>query len=259
MKVDNLYETSLGRSFEEYDYHLINLDSDITRYPYELESLFLHYVSEGNYDEAIKIYDRVLQKPLDHVGTFAVSERKQLEYTAVAMIAFFSRAAMSSGMEPLIAYDKSDIYLMRISECSDPLKQLEIVREALHDFCRLVADFKKQHTMSLHVRNCKEYIYQHLNTACAISDIAAYLHLNPYYLSKLFHQNEGLTLKDFILNEKLNAAKNMLKYSDYTMSVISERFAFTSQTYFAYVFKKKTGMTPSQYRMRFKPISFKSL
>lgn len=46
----------------------------------------------------------------------------------------------------------------------------------------------------------------------------------------------------------MEAAENMLKFSDYTYAEISSILAFSSQSHFARVFKQRTGYTPKQYR-----------
>ena len=56
---------------------------------------------------------------------------------------------------------------------------------------------------------------------------------------------------DYILLRKLEAARNMLKYSEYSYAEISAILAFSSQSHFSRIFKKETGYTPKEYRDRF--------
>ena len=96
----------------------------------------------------------------------------------------------------------------------------------------------------------------HLRSPFTISDIADYVGLTPKYLGELFHQYEPCTLKQYIIQERLNAAKNMLKYSDQTIAVIADSLCFQSQSYFGALFKKETGMSPARYRNVNKPQNF---
>ena len=52
------------------------------------------------------------------------------------------------------------------------------------------------------------------------SDIAAAMHMSPNYLSNLFKKEEGITITDYILNEKIKLVENMLMYSHYSYSTI---------------------------------------
>ena len=78
--------------------------------------------------------------------------------------------------------------------------------------------------------------------------IADELGISKDYMSKLFKKHEGLPIIEYILNIKIEAACNMLKYSDLQVSDIALYLHFGSLSYFSRVFKKKMGMSPQQYR-----------
>ncbi|HAH63608.1 MAG TPA: hypothetical protein DCL73_16105 [Treponema sp.] len=78
--------------------------------------------------------------------------------------------------------------------------------------------------------------------------IADELHLNPDYLSYLFHRKTGQSLVSFINGERIFAAKTLLLVTDETMSAIAEAVGYFDSPYFFRQFKKITGMTPQQYR-----------
>lgn len=96
-----------------------------------------------------------------------------------------------------------------------------------------------------------DYIYYHLNEKIRLSDLAQHVGLNTSYLSELFKKETGLTLSDYILQRRIEAASNMLRYSDYTFVEISSTLAYSTQSHFIHVFKKATGMTPRQYRAQY--------
>ena len=72
--------------------------------------------------------------------------------------------------------------------------------------------------------------------------------LSRPYLSSKFRQETGQTLTDFILKEKTEEAKRLLRYSEKSLSAISAYLGFSSHGHFARVFKKYAGMTPGEYR-----------
>lgn len=78
--------------------------------------------------------------------------------------------------------------------------------------------------------------------------IADELHMNPDYLSYLFHRKTGQSLVSFINGERIFAAKTLLLVTDETMSAIAEAVGYFDSSYFFRQFKKITGMTPQQYR-----------
>ncbi len=75
-------------------------------------------------------------------------------------------------------------------------------------------------------------------------------HFTPYSYSRLtriFKTHMGISLIDYVTDIKLEHAKYLLKHTDYTMLAISSKLDF-SVSYFNKLFKRKTGLTPGQYR-----------
>ena len=81
-----------------------------------------------------------------------------------------------------------------------------------------------------------------------IEDIAEKLHVTPRYLSDALKVETGKTAKEWIHLELLDAAKELLLASDATVSEIAYKLGFEYPNYFARLFKKKIGMTPTEYR-----------
>ena len=81
--------------------------------------------------------------------------------------------------------------------------------------------------------------------------LAEEVHLSPSHLSKLFHREMGLTISDYIRKKRVEAAGNMLKFSDYSCAEIANYLCFSSESHFIQIFKKEMGKTPKQYRELF--------
>ena len=93
-----------------------------------------------------------------------------------------------------------------------------------------------------------DHIYHHLHESISMQELAGLTNLSASYLSTLFKKETGITVSDYITSKKMEAASNMLKYSDYTYAEISSFLNFSSQSHFTRVFKKHKGITPKQYR-----------
>ncbi len=95
----------------------------------------------------------------------------------------------------------------------------------------------------------KELIVSNLGRAdLSRSFIAKSIHMNPDYISYLFHKESGQALTTFILNERISLAKKLLGTSQITIQEITEQCGFSTTSYFHKQFKRVTGMTPQQYR-----------
>ncbi|MBO5923697.1 MAG: helix-turn-helix transcriptional regulator [Lentisphaeria bacterium] len=92
--------------------------------------------------------------------------------------------------------------------------------------------------------------YIDLNYAMSIncSSVAEALQINRTQLSELFHQAVNMTVKDYILNLRLEKARWLLEYPDRKIADIAQECGFASAGYFIKVFRKKYTTTPQQYR-----------
>lgn len=135
---------------------------------------------------------------------------------------------------------------------------LQNVGTSILEYTRMVHEVKKQKIPSQSMKSnhprielCKNYIFKHLHDKIQIKDIAQELELNPNYLTELFYKNEGITVRDFIMQEKIKLARNLLMYSKYSYSEIATNLGFCSQSHFGKNFKSITQRTPKQFRDKY--------
>ena len=83
--------------------------------------------------------------------------------------------------------------------------------------------------------------------------IAQQVYMNEDYLSYIFHQRAGVTLKGYIIAERVKYAKRLLRTTNSSIDQISEKAGFSDPAYFCRVFRKQEGLTPNQYRSSTKP------
>lgn len=80
------------------------------------------------------------------------------------------------------------------------------------------------------------------------STIANALGISSSYLCSAFKKETGMSIVEYIQKEKIELAKKLLLYSEYSLSDISAYLSFSSQSYFQAVFKKLEGKTPNEFR-----------
>ncbi len=112
--------------------------------------------------------------------------------------------------------------------------------------CRSGAPATTQHRRTMAA--AEEYIRSHLSEDLSLEALASKANLSPIYFHKLFSAHLGMTPAAFVLSCRIAAAKALLKTGELTISDISARCGFSSQSYFNYKFKEITGETPLQYR-----------
>lgn len=72
--------------------------------------------------------------------------------------------------------------------------------------------------------------------------------LNESYLSTLFKKETGLGVAEYITRQRMSAAENMLKYSEFTLAEISDILNYSSYSHFARVLRKRYGTSPRLFR-----------
>ncbi len=98
------------------------------------------------------------------------------------------------------------------------------------------------------VGEVKRYLEAHFNEDITRNEIEKLVHLNRDYINREFKQSTGYTLMEYIQYYRVRMAKTYLRESDMTVSEIGLAVGYDSPAYFAKIFKKRTGMTPVEYR-----------
>ena len=98
------------------------------------------------------------------------------------------------------------------------------------------------------MEKCKRAIYARIQENIDLQKLADQLGISKEYMLKLFKKQEGIPVTKYIQNVKIEAACNMLIYSDRQINEISEYLGFASLSYFSRIFKTVTGMSPIRYR-----------
>ncbi|MBS5522340.1 MAG: response regulator [Clostridiales bacterium] len=102
------------------------------------------------------------------------------------------------------------------------------------------------------INQIKDYIYRHLDTEVKREDIATALFLNPNYLSRIFKSETGISLKEFIIQEKMKMARAMLKSSLLPISIVAQKVGYGNFSHFSQAYKKTFGISPTEERSRVK-------
>lgn len=94
----------------------------------------------------------------------------------------------------------------------------------------------------------KEFIENNYEKELALSDVAGYVFLSESYFAHTFKDEFGVSPKKYLLNVRINAAKELLSMTDQKINDIAKEVGFSSQQRFNDIFKKYEGMTPLHYR-----------
>ena len=181
-------------------------------------------------------------------GTIAPDQLRQLKNTFIVSVTLASRAAIRGGMREEDAFTLSDGYIRHIELLSDQSKILNLQYHMILEFTEQVEKLHLGHHPTKLATDVANYVRHHLSEPISTEKMASEFYLSRPYLSTKFRQETGETLTDFILREKAEEAKRLLRYSDKSASAIGSYLGFSSHGHFIRVFKKYAGITPNEYR-----------
>ncbi len=98
------------------------------------------------------------------------------------------------------------------------------------------------------VAKAKSYIRQHYKEDIDRNDVANSVFLTPNYLSKLFNKETGLTIRDYINQQRIDESKKLLNTTSKSISTVAMDVGFENVSYFSTVFKKYCGCNPEAWR-----------
>ncbi|NLT10488.1 MAG: helix-turn-helix transcriptional regulator [Ruminococcus sp.] len=237
---------------KELNYRLyVQKMSGFTRTPFSNEMARYIDIQQGNVEEVRARFDNARINFSDGKGQLSDDPVRNIRYHFIVSVAVIARVCVAAGMGHDEAYTLGDIYIRKADLCNDQEELLDLFAEMRIDFAQRMHDMKKSNVISIHIRKCIDYIYDHLHEDLTVKTLSQVVGLDGSYLSKLFARETGTTIKHFITRAKISTAENLLKYSEYSCSEISFALGFSSQSAFISVFKKENGITPKQYRDRY--------
>ncbi|MBR0030736.1 MAG: response regulator [Treponema sp.] len=100
---------------------------------------------------------------------------------------------------------------------------------------------------------CK-YIEENYKKPINLDDIAEHCSYSRYHISHIFHDVSGFTVFSYLLEVRMQKAKELLQNSSLSIKEISHEIGFSDQNYFSNVFKRQIGLSPVEFRTKFRKI-----
>ncbi|MBQ7432953.1 MAG: helix-turn-helix domain-containing protein [Lachnospiraceae bacterium] len=238
----------------EKEWHLQELqenEQEKRHRPIEEEYSFYHAVKNGDMNFVRENCQKGDFSNPEGVGVLSKNPLTNLKYHFVITVAMITRHCVDGGMELEKAYRLSDFYISRMDSCTTVAEVTALHDNMVLDFTGKMLQLQKDAVISKPVVQCMDYIYSHIHERITVQDLAAHTDRSASYLSRVFKNELGISISDYIREKKLEKAQNLLRYSDYSFIEIANYLAFSSQSHFIQLFEKYYGITPRQYRNKY--------
>ncbi len=214
---------------------------------YEAEQEMLRIVREGDWQNLKRHMDKIAT--VGSVGRLSNGDSmRQMQNAVEVCITLFSRAAIEGGLAPEVSFTITDHYFQQVEACQSIAELTDVSLTMQEDFVQRVYRCRTQEGISKAVQSCMDYIDLHLEDELTLQTLARLSGYSDYYVSKRFKKEVGTTPKEYIRKKRLERAKFLLRSTGADIQEISERLRFCSQSYFSDLFRRETGMNPTQWR-----------
>ncbi|MGG4032875.1 response regulator [Paenibacillus cisolokensis] len=187
--------------------------------------------------EAKQWLDQTINELLLYTPPEVEAVRKKLFRWYVAMTRIYPETMWEFEKDQLWAtmFVSGELYTIR----KFMMQRLDIIQQAL------------EHTDSgdkMVIRDIIRYIQDNYSKDVSINTLAGHVHLAPTYMCILFKKEKGVSINDFITQYRIEQAKRLLRDRRLKLYEVSSMVGYQDANYFAKVFRKLTGVIPSQYR-----------
>lgn len=233
------------------DVHVRNTRVSDERSPLHHDILFeqqvMNAIMNGDVDE---LRSKFKAFPIAHVGVLSQQNTiRSLKNIVITTIAVSIRAAIQGGIHYEVAYGWSDAYIQRAEEIHERKKLIDYLELVLVE---LASQVRKRiaEQYSKPVSACLNYIRSHLNEELTLDRLSRIVKLHPNYVSYLFQKELGVTFSSYVQQLRIEEARKLLLFTNYSIGIISEQLHFYDQSHFTKTFKRMTGYTPKEYQKK---------
>ena len=207
-------------------------------YRNEAYKLVLSYITEG-VPSAMDIIRRIKQLCFNN-SVCLLDEYKCYIYD------------MNNMLQSIVSQIRADINLPDMFHCKSMEQYESLFAETLNSLHIFYLKNKSEKSQEEIGKLCAQIVafiesnYDNINLG--VGFIGQHFNFTSSYLSKLFKEHTGLTISNYIINIRIENAKELLAHTDMCINEISEKIGYLSSTVFIRIFRKQEGITPGAYK-----------
>ena len=203
-------------------------------------------IREKNETQAMKTVEDQIKNGLPHMLDDPLMEWK---FYLVGLLTYITYFLNDSGVVENY-YDHSRVEFTKEVYNAQSVEQCE---EILRKIARFFSerDQEPERTLSPLVRKVITDVDTDLKEPLTLQYFSEKLEVNGSYLSNLFRRETGKTITQYVTDQRLKHAENLLRYTNKPVRSVAAEVGIGDAQYFSRLFRKKTGMKPTEYRRKY--------
>ena len=187
------------------------------------------------------------------VGKVQIEKLIAADFIRSLRISFIKACAMGSliSMDCGVHFDKaldiSDDAIRQMEKLENINEIYELMKNTVITFAQAVSQYRSL-SHSKPVRLILDYIAEHYNEKITLTDLAGLTNFSTFYISSLLKKDTGLSLAENINRIRIEKSKKFLLETNLSILEVAQHVGFNYQNHFASIFKKQTGLSPTDYR-----------
>jgi len=225
--------------FNEISFLEYNTDQDT--FDDALFDEFKRYINTNNCRQAICIVDKIVNELKNKNFSYDFAKQKLTELVSLYYV------LIKSVDKDIIKEMGKDMFSQFINLSDIDEFQVWFVN-IIRQISNIVSEKESRSRTSEVIKSAINYIIDNINSDITLNDIAEHVSLSPNYLSKIFKDETGKNIQDFITQERMERAKKLLLSTNMKIEEISFEVGYNNTAYFIRRFKEMYGKTPKKFR-----------
>ena len=211
-------------------------------YPIDLEKELFESITRGDVKNTIVYASRFF----DWMEEAYPNSLMDIKLKVIEFVLFAENLAYKNG-GMVYQFDARTEYLKVVMEAQSIGSMKQWFVGKMSDSCRNIATKREERSSSV-VEKAKEYIANYYNKDVSLDDVSREVNISSYYFSKIFKEETGQNFIEYLTNIRIDKAKELLLDSECTMKQICTMVGYSDPNYFSRSFKKKVGVTPTEFK-----------
>lgn len=223
--------------FEDIVFHLEKADT----YPISKEKTLIDRVLTGSTSEALEIFEEIFW----WLSTNYKEDIDKIKSKLLELLIVLKRA---------IPYEIEESGMTEHSYFTDLLKIQQVNQlktsylNNLKSITNNINNLRERELSGLIAKSIK-YIHENYHRNISLDDAAKEVNMSYHYFSKFFKDSVGKNFVDYLTERRIEKSKEILKDGSVSIKEVCYQIGYSDPNYFSKIFKKITGVTPTEYRI----------